>query len=40
MTDKKKIRNATAEFLIFTAQSDCEGLEVRYEVKPSGSLKS
>ena len=31
MTDKKKIRNATAEFLIFTAQSDCEGLEVRYE---------
>jgi len=29
--EKKQIRNSTAEFLIFSAQSGGEGLEVRYE---------
>ena len=29
--DKKLIRNSTAEFLIFTAQSGEESIEVRYE---------
>ena len=28
---KKQIRNSTAEFLIFTAQSDGDGIETRYE---------
>ena len=31
MPDKKDIRNSTAEFLIFLAQSGGDGLEVRYE---------
>lgn len=31
MPDKKHIRNSTAEFLIFSAQSGGDGLEVRYE---------
>jgi len=31
MPDKKHIRNSTAEFLIFSAQSEGDGLEVRYE---------
>ncbi len=31
MADKKQIRNSTAEFLIFSAQSGGDGLEVRYE---------
>ena len=31
MPDKKHIRNSTAEFLIFSAQSAWDGLEVRYE---------
>ncbi|MDP4583697.1 MAG: virulence RhuM family protein [Verrucomicrobiales bacterium] len=31
MPDKKHIRNSTAEFLIFSAQSAGDGLEVRYE---------
>lgn len=31
MPDKKHIRNSTAEFLIFSDQSGCDGLEVRYE---------
>ncbi len=31
MPDKKQIRNSTAEFLIFSAQSGGDGLEVRYE---------
>ena len=31
MSDKKHIRNSTAEFLIFSAQSGGDGLEVRYE---------
>jgi len=31
ITDKKHIRNSTAEFLIFSAQSGGDGLEVRYE---------
>ena len=31
MPDKKHIRNSTAEFLVFSAQSGGDGLEVRYE---------
>jgi hypothetical protein len=31
MADKKHLRNSTAEFLIFSAQSGGDGLEVRYE---------
>ena len=31
MPDKKQIRNSTAEFLIFSAQSGGDGFEVRYE---------
>ena len=31
MPDKKHIRNSTAEFLIFSAQSGGDGLDVRYE---------
>ena len=31
MPDHKHIRNSTAEFLIFSAQSGGDGLEVRYE---------
>jgi hypothetical protein len=31
MSDKKNIRNSTAEFLIFSAQSGGDGLQVRYE---------
>jgi len=31
MTDKKLIRNSTAEFLIFTAEGGEESIEVRYE---------
>lgn len=31
MPNKKQIRNSTAEFLIFSAQSAGDGLEVRYE---------
>ena len=31
MADKRHIRNSTAEFLIFSAQSGGDGLEVRYE---------
>ena len=31
MPDKKHIRNSTAEFLIFSAQSGGDWLEVRYE---------
>ena len=31
MPEKKYIRNSTAEFLIFSAQSGGDGLEVRYE---------
>jgi hypothetical protein len=31
MPGKKHIRNSTAEFLIFSAQSSGDGLEVRYE---------
>ena len=31
MPDKKLIRNSTAEFLIFTGQSDEQSIEARYE---------
>ncbi len=31
MPDKKQFRKSTAEFLIFSAQSGEDGLEVRYE---------
>ena len=32
-TDKKLVRNSTAEFLIFTSTSGAESIEVRYEDK-------
>ena len=37
MTDKKlQIRNSTAEFLVFTAQSGRQSIEVRYEDRSWG----